>query len=102
MEVVEDDRRHDFKQKRSKRLKSGTLVALTPAEDRFQHQCIVALSGARPLALLEGLSVQGGMDTIAAPMFEVFFCRPEDIPVDPQLEWMASKQEVYTKKCVDG
>ena len=62
----------------SKRLVSGTLVALSPADDNFESKCIVALVAARALVGLE----------LSPPQIDIFFCRPEDIQIDPQQEWI--------------
>ena len=61
----------------SKRLVSGTLVALTPADNNFESKSIVALVAARPQVGLE----------LNPPEIDIFFCRPEDIHIDPQQEW---------------
>ena len=62
----------------SKRLVSGTLVALTPADNNFESKCIVALVAARALVGLE----------LNPPEIDLFFCRSEDIHIDPQQEWI--------------
>ena len=62
----------------SKRLTSGTLVALFPADDKLQQKCIVALVAARPG---EGLKSN-------PPEIDLYFCRPEDTEMDPQQEWV--------------
>lgn len=36
----------------SKRLKAGTIIALSPTSDRFQKQITIAIVGARPMELL--------------------------------------------------
>jgi hypothetical protein len=36
----------------SKRLKAGTIIALSPSSDRFQKQITIAIVGARPMELL--------------------------------------------------
>ncbi|KAI9872611.1 MAG: hypothetical protein M1823_008128, partial [Watsoniomyces obsoletus] len=61
----------------SKRLVSGTLVALTPADNKFETKCIIALVAARPLA---------GVQLMPSEV-DLFFCRTEDIHIDPQQEW---------------
>ncbi|OJJ48392.1 hypothetical protein ASPZODRAFT_165273 [Penicilliopsis zonata CBS 506.65] len=62
----------------SKRLISGSIVALSPAEDCFQKTCLVAVVAARPL---EGIKQQ-------PPEIDIFFSRPQDIHFDPQQEWI--------------
>lgn len=62
----------------SKRLITGTIVALTPAEDMFKKVCRVAVVAARPLA---GVSQN-------PPEIDVFFADPEEIEIDPQQEWV--------------
>ena len=62
----------------SKRLLTGTLVALTPANDMFKSVCHVAVIAARPLALLEQ----------NPPEIDIFFGAPDEIEIDPQQEWL--------------
>ena len=62
----------------SKRLMSGTIIALTTKEDKFQRICTVAVVAARPLAGLEQ----------NPPEIDVFFAAPEEIEIDPQQEWL--------------
>jgi helicase required for RNAi-mediated heterochromatin assembly 1 len=66
----------------SKRLKSGTLVALTPADNNFESRCIVALVAARPLDLVQPPHPED------PPGIDIFFCRNEDIQIDPQQEFV--------------
>jgi helicase required for RNAi-mediated heterochromatin assembly 1 len=61
----------------SKRLMAGTIVALSPAKDKFDTVCIIAVVAARPIAGVE--------DT--PPQIDIYFSRTEDIEIDPQLEW---------------
>ncbi|RMZ83573.1 hypothetical protein DV738_g1120, partial [Chaetothyriales sp. CBS 135597] len=63
----------------SKRLTSGTLVALFPANDKLHRTSIVAIVACRPL--------QGLVD-IFPPEIDIFFSRPEDIQIDPHQEWI--------------
>lgn len=58
----------------SKRLTSGTLVALTPTKDAFQDQCILALVAARPLENLDQ----------DVPEIDILFGQHEWHEVDPQ------------------
>ncbi|RDK39409.1 ATP binding protein [Aspergillus phoenicis ATCC 13157] len=62
----------------TKRLVSGSIVALSPADDVFQQKCVVAIVAARPL---EG--VQKYPSEI-----DIFLARPEDFEFDPQKEWI--------------
>lgn len=62
----------------SKRLVSGSLVALTPADNNFASRCIIALVAARPI---QGLQQE-------PPQIDIFFCRTEDIQIDPQQAWI--------------
>lgn len=62
----------------SKRLLSGTIVALTPANDMFKSICRVAVIAARPLAGLEQ----------NPPEIDLFFAAPEELEIDPQQEWL--------------
>ncbi|KAI9717555.1 MAG: hypothetical protein M1812_004696 [Candelaria pacifica] len=62
----------------SKRLKQGTMVALTPVKDMFKTQCIVATVAARPLLGLEQNPAE----------VDLFFAVPEEIEFDPQQEWV--------------
>lgn len=58
----------------SKRLTSGTLVALTPTKDEFQTRCILAIVAARPLQNLE----------VSPPEIDLLFGDVEDHEFDPQ------------------
>jgi len=62
----------------SKRLLTGTIVALTPANDMFRSTCHVAVIAARPLAGLEQ----------NPPEIDIFFGAPDEIEIDPQQEWL--------------
>ncbi|KAK2877317.1 hypothetical protein FQN49_001244 [Arthroderma sp. PD_2] len=62
----------------SKRLMTGNIVALSPANDAFRKKCIVATVAARPL---EGLKA-------TPPEIDLFFARPEDAEFDYQQEWV--------------
>jgi helicase required for RNAi-mediated heterochromatin assembly 1 len=61
----------------SKRLKTGSIVALTPSADNFQTKCVIAIVAARPL------------DSVKShpPEIDLFFAHPEDADLDTQLEW---------------
>ncbi|KAF2264215.1 P-loop containing nucleoside triphosphate hydrolase protein [Lojkania enalia] len=63
----------------SKRLLTGSLVALSPMDDRFQHKCVLAVVGARPIT--------GGLDQ-NPPEIDLFFARPEDEEIDPSRRWI--------------
>ncbi|KAH7361156.1 P-loop containing nucleoside triphosphate hydrolase protein [Pyrenochaeta sp. MPI-SDFR-AT-0127] len=62
----------------SKRLITGTLVALSPADDAFQTQCVLATVAARPLSALDQ----------NPPEIDLFFARPEDQEIDPMRRWI--------------
>jgi helicase required for RNAi-mediated heterochromatin assembly 1 len=62
----------------SKRLATGSLVALTPSNDMFKTKTIIAVVAARPL---DGLQQN-------LPEIDLFFARPEDIEIDPQMEFV--------------
>ncbi|KAF2727336.1 hypothetical protein EJ04DRAFT_595293 [Polyplosphaeria fusca] len=62
----------------SKRLITGTLVALSPIEDRFQSICVLATIGARPLSALDQ----------TPPEIDLFIARPEDHEIDPMRKWI--------------
>ena len=62
----------------SKRLRTGTLVALTPAKDAFKTTCRMAVVAARPLVGLQQ----------NPPEIDVLFGGAEEIEIDPQVEWM--------------
>jgi helicase required for RNAi-mediated heterochromatin assembly 1 len=62
----------------SKRLITGSLVALSPVEDAFQTSCVLATVAARPLSALDQ----------NPPEIDLFFARPEDQEIDPLKKWM--------------
>lgn len=62
----------------SKRLISGSIVALSPAEDCFKCKCVIAVVAARPL---DGVKKQ-------PPEIDIFFARAEDAEFDPHKEWI--------------
>ena len=62
----------------SKRLRTGTLVCLTPANAVFSTVARIAVVAARPLAGLEE----------NPPSVDLFFGSPELIEIDPQQEWL--------------
>ncbi|KAL2822192.1 P-loop containing nucleoside triphosphate hydrolase protein [Aspergillus cavernicola] len=70
----------------SKRLVSGSVVALSPADDVFKTKCAIAIVAARPL---EQVMQQ-------PPEVDIFFADPADADFDPQLEWiMVEAKEGY-------
>ena len=70
----------------SKRLISGSIVALTPADDYFQTKCIVGTVAARPL---DDVKKQ-------PPEVDIFFARAEDGEFDPHKEWtMVESRDGY-------
>ncbi|KIW27697.1 hypothetical protein, variant [Cladophialophora immunda] len=64
----------------SKRLVSGSIVALIPAKTKGidLNDMVVAVIAARPLA---GLLCE-------PPEIDIYFARPEEIQLDPQKEWL--------------
>ena len=62
----------------SKRLLTGSLVALTPVDDMFATKCVLAVVAARPLAGLEQ----------NPPEIDLYFARPADQELDCQKEWV--------------
>ena len=68
----------------SKRLRTGTILALSPAKDGFRSICRIAVVAARPL---KGLREN-------PPSIDIFFDQPE---IDPQEEWVMveSRQGFY-------
>ncbi|KAF2139072.1 uncharacterized protein K452DRAFT_320697 [Aplosporella prunicola CBS 121167] len=63
----------------SKRLITGSLVALTTEEDQFRTQCTMAVVAARPLS--------DGVDQ-SPPEIDLFFARPEEFAIDPAQSWI--------------
>ena len=62
----------------SKRLVTGSMLALSPADDCFRTTCIVVVVAARPL---EGVKMN-------PPEVDVFFANSNDIEIDPQKEFV--------------
>ncbi|MCJ1290377.1 hypothetical protein MMC34_001913 [Xylographa carneopallida] len=62
----------------SKRLTSGTLVALTPATDKFATVCKVAVIAARPLVGLQQVP----------PSIDIYFNSSDELEIDPQKKWL--------------
>jgi helicase required for RNAi-mediated heterochromatin assembly 1 len=62
----------------SKRLLTGSLVALTPSIDMFKTKTIIAVVAARPLVGLQQ----------NPPEIDLFFARPEEIEIDSQMEFV--------------
>ncbi|PYI06160.1 ATP binding protein [Aspergillus sclerotiicarbonarius CBS 121057] len=62
----------------TKRLVSGSIVALSPAGDGFREKCVVATVAARPL---EGVRQHPSE-------IDIFLARPEDVDLDPHKEWI--------------
>jgi helicase required for RNAi-mediated heterochromatin assembly 1 len=65
--------------KQSKRLISGTVVALSPVEDGFKYKCVLATVAARPLSALEVAN---------PPELDLFVARPQDLEIDPTQRWI--------------
>lgn len=62
----------------ARRLRSGGIVALTPADDNFRSICCVAIVAARPLVGLQQ----------DPPVIDLFFGNVDDLEIDPQREWV--------------
>jgi helicase required for RNAi-mediated heterochromatin assembly 1 len=62
----------------SRRLLSGSLVALTTKDDMFKSICKVAVVAARPL---DGLRLN-------PPQIDLFFAHPNELELDPDTEWL--------------
>ncbi|KAL4896040.1 P-loop containing nucleoside triphosphate hydrolase protein [Aspergillus ambiguus] len=62
----------------TKRLISGTIVALSPADDAFQAECVIAIVAARPLEQVQ----------LQPPQIDIYFAQPEDVDFDPHKEWI--------------
>lgn len=62
--------------KTSKRLSTGSLIAITPAKDMFRSHIIAAVVAARPLSLIDE----------KIPQFDVFICY--DAVFDPLVEYV--------------
>ena len=74
----------------SKRLITGSLVALTPANDMFKTICRIAVVAARPLDAVQQ----------NPPEIDIYFGGPEEIEIDPQQEWvMAEARNGYYEAC---
>lgn len=62
----------------SKRLQQGTIVALTPVQDRFKTICKVAVVAARPLSGIEQ----------NPPQIDLFWAGAKDAIFDPMVEYV--------------
>jgi helicase required for RNAi-mediated heterochromatin assembly 1 len=62
----------------SKRLISGSMVALTPSKDNFQKKCVIAIVAARPLDNVKKTPSQ----------IDIFFARPAETEIDPQQQFV--------------
>ncbi|KAF2453935.1 P-loop containing nucleoside triphosphate hydrolase protein [Lineolata rhizophorae] len=62
----------------SRRLLTGSIVALTPMNDMFREKCVVAAVAARPL---QGL-------TQSVPEIDLMFARPDEMEIDPAVPWV--------------
>ena len=62
----------------SKRLMSGSIVALTTATDKFDNICKVGVVAARPLVGLQQ----------NPPTIDIFFNCTDELEIDPQQEWL--------------
>ena len=54
------------------------MVALAPAPEYFNEQCLVATVAARPLSGVQQFP----------PEIDLFFAVPEEIELDPQKQWI--------------
>ena len=62
----------------SKRLITGSLVALSPASDMFKTTCRIAVVAARSLEAVQQ----------NPPEIDIYFGGPHEIEIDPQQEWV--------------
>jgi helicase required for RNAi-mediated heterochromatin assembly 1 len=62
----------------SKRLITGTLVALSPADDYFRTKCVLATVAARPISALNQ----------NPPEIDLYFANPEEIEIDLMKRWV--------------
>lgn len=62
----------------STRLITGSLVALSPADDVFQSKCVIAVVAARQLDRVKQ----------QPPQIDIFWAQPNDAEFDPQVEWI--------------
>ncbi|KAE8157032.1 P-loop containing nucleoside triphosphate hydrolase protein [Aspergillus tamarii] len=62
----------------SKRLQTGTIVALSPAVDSFRNKCVIAVVAARPL---------NGVKQ-CPPEIDIYCARSVDAEFDPHQEWV--------------
>ena len=65
----------------SKRLITGSLVALTPVNDMFKSICRIAIVAARPLDAVRQ----------NPPEIDIYFGGPDEIEIDPQQEWVMAE-----------
>ena len=65
----------------SKRLKTGSMVALSPASDRFQSKCIVAVVASRLPSALE-------VRYPSKPSIRIYVGNPKQLEIDPQEEFI--------------
>ena len=59
-------------------MKSGSIVALSGADDRFKTECVVAVVAARPLENLKK----------HPPEVDIYFAEPREAAFDPHKEWI--------------
>ena len=65
----------------SKRLKTGTIVALSPVEDKFKTKCLVAVVASR-------VTLELIVEPPAKPSIQIFIGDPGNLEIDPQQEWI--------------
>lgn len=74
----------------SKRLITGSLVALTPVNDMFKTICRIAVVAARPLEAVQQ----------NPPEIDIYFGGSDEIEIDPQQEWvMVEARNGYYEAC---
>ncbi|MCJ1309916.1 hypothetical protein MMC25_003577 [Agyrium rufum] len=70
----------------SKRLTSGSVVALTPTSDMFKTRCVIAVVASRPL---DGLKQN-------PPSIHLYFRNATELEIDPAQEWfMVESKAAY-------
>ena len=65
----------------SKRLKTGSLVVLSPVADKFRTKCIVAVVAARRLSWLDVMQP-------TKPRIQIYVGNPAQLEIDPQQEFI--------------
>ena len=65
----------------SKRLKTGTIVALTPVRNKFSSICIVAVVASRPMGTVD-------VEYPEKPRIQLYVGNPDELEIDPQQEFL--------------